>query len=126
GVVAAALVSGTALLVGLVAFVVIALYSPLLKPSGLPGNVAIAAVAGLPLWYGALAVGHPAAGVVPWVLAAWIHLVREIVKDIDDESGDRVAGRRPLPIRWGPRTTGGLRAVPGMACVPPSRALPCA
>ena len=126
GVVAAALVSGTALLVGLVAFVVIALYSPLLKPSGLPGNVAIAAVAGLPLWYGALAVGHPAAGVVPWVLAAWIHLVREIVKDIDDESGDRVAGRRTLPIRWGARRTGVLAAVLALAFVPLSLALPVA
>ncbi len=126
GVVAAALVSGTALLVGLAAFTVIALYSPLLKPSGFPGNVAIAAVAGLPLWYGALAVGRPAAGVVPWVLAAWIHLVREIVKDIEDESGDRVAGRRTLPIRWGARRTGVLAAVLALAFVPLSLALPVA
>ena len=126
GLVAAALVSGTALLVGLAAFTVIALYSPLLKPSGFPGNVAIAAVAGLPLWYGALAVGRPAAGVVPWVLAAWIHLVREIVKDIEDESGDRVAGRRTLPIRWGARRTGVLAAVLAVAFVPLSLALPVA
>jgi len=126
GVVAAALVSGTAVLVGLAAFAVIALYSPLLKPSGLPGNVAIAAVAGLPLWYGGLAVGRPAAGVVPWVLAAWIHLVREIVKDIEDESGDRVAGRRTLPIRWGARRTGVLAAVLALAFVPLSLALPMA
>lgn len=126
GLVAAALVSGTALLVGLAAFAVIALYSPLLKPSGFPGNVAIAAVAGLPLWYGALAVGRPAAGVVPWVLAAWIHLVREIVKDIEDESGDRVAGRRTLPIRWGARRTGVLAAVLALAFVPLSLALPVA
>ena len=126
GVVAAALVSGTALLVGLAAFAVIALYSPLLKPSGLPGNVAIAAVAGLPLWYGALAVGHPAAGVVPWVLASWIHLVREIVKDIEDESGDRVAGRRTLPIRWGARRAGMLAAILALGFVPLSLALPVA
>jgi len=126
GVVAAALVSGTALLVGLAAFTVIALYSPLLKPSGFPGNVAIAAVAGLPLWYGALAAGRPAAGVVPWVLAAWIHLVREIVKDIEDESGDRVAGRRTLPIRWGARRAGVLAAVLALAFVPLSLALPVA
>jgi geranylgeranylglycerol-phosphate geranylgeranyltransferase len=126
GTVAAALVSGTALLVGLAAFAVIAVYSPFLKPSGFPGNVAIAAVAGLPLWYGALAVGSPAAGVVPWVLAAWIHLVREIVKDIEDESGDRVAGRRTLPIRWGLRRTALLAAVLALAFVPLSLALPVA
>src|SRR5439155_1640406 len=98
GVAMAALVSGTALLVGIAALVVIAAYSPLLKPAGVAGNVAIAAVAGLPLWFGAFAVGRPAAGVVPWVLAAWIHLVREIVKDIEDEPGDRAAGRRTLPV----------------------------
>ena len=126
GVVAAALVSGTALVVGLVAFAVIVVYSPLLKPSGVPGNVAIAVVAGLPLWYGALAVGSPAAGVVPWVLAAWIHLVREIVKDIEDESGDRVAGRRTLPIRWGARRAGLLAAVLALAFVPLSLVLPVA
>ena len=126
GVVAAALVSGTALLVSLAALVVLALYSPLLKPSGFPGNVAIAAVAGLPLWYGALAVGRPAAGIVPWVLAGWIHLVREIVKDIEDEAGDRVAGRRTLPIRWGGRGAGVLSALLAIAFVPLSLALPIA
>ena len=61
GVAMAALVSGTALLVGIAALVVIAAYSPLLKPAGVAGNVAIAAVAGLPLWFGAFAVGRPAA-----------------------------------------------------------------
>jgi len=126
GVVAAALVSGTALLVGIAALVVLAIYSPLLKPSGFPGNVAIAAVAGLPLWYGALAVGRPGAGVVPWVLAGWIHLVREIVKDIEDEAGDRVAGRHTLPIRWGARRAGVLTAMLAIAFVPLSLALPVA
>jgi len=60
GVGAAALVSGTALLVGLGALVVMAVYSPLLKRWGLPGNMAVALVAGLPLMYGALAVGRSA------------------------------------------------------------------
>jgi len=75
GVAMAALVSGTALLVGIAALVVIAAYSPLLKPAGFAGNVAIAAIAGLPLWYGALAVGRPAAGVVPWHRSSIRHAV---------------------------------------------------
>src|SRR2546422_5517011 len=78
---AAAFVNGTAVLVGLAAFAVLGLYSPVLKRRGLPGNVAVALLGGLPLIYGALAVGHAAAGIVPWILATWIHLVREIVKD---------------------------------------------
>src|SRR3989442_8493871 len=61
----AALVSGTAVLVGLGALVVMMLDSPALKRRGLVGNVAVGPVAGLPLLYGALAVGRPAGGVRP-------------------------------------------------------------
>ncbi len=101
GCTAAGLAGGALVLVGLLALAVMAIYTPVLKPLGLPGNVAVAAVAGLPLFYGALAVGRPAAGVVPWGLAAWLHLGRELVKDIEDEPGDRAIGRRTLPIRLG-------------------------
>lgn len=101
GLSAAALVSGRQLLVALLALVVMLAYSPLLKRRGLPGNGAVAVVGGLPLYYGALAVGRPGAGIVPWILAAWLHLARELVKDLEDEAGDRAAGRRTLPIRIG-------------------------
>ncbi len=98
---AAALVSGTQLLVGLAVLTLMFTYSPGLKRAGVPGNLAVAAVAGLPPLYGALAVGQPGAGLVPWALAAWIHLGREVVKDLQDEAGDRQLGRRTLPIRLG-------------------------
>src|SRR5204862_410299 len=103
---AAALVGGAAVLVGLGALAVLLAYSPILKRRGFAGNLAVALVAGLPLQYGALAVGRPAAGVVPWALAAWLHLVREIVKDLGDEPGDRVMGRRTLPVVIGARAAG--------------------
>lgn len=98
---AAALVSGRQVLVAVLALAVMLGYSPLLKRRGLPGNTAVAVVGGLPLFYGALAVGRPGTGVVPWVLAAWLHLARELVKDLEDEAGDRAAGRRTLPVRLG-------------------------
>jgi 4-hydroxybenzoate polyprenyltransferase len=101
GLSAAALVSGRQLLLGAIALVVMLGYSPWLKRHGLPGNLAVAAIAGLPLFYGALAVGQAKAGLVPWVLAGWIHLGRELAKDLQDESGDRVVGRRTLPVRLG-------------------------
>ncbi|MGH7569065.1 MAG: geranylgeranylglycerol-phosphate geranylgeranyltransferase [Gemmatimonadales bacterium] len=101
GLAAAALVSGAQLVAGLGALAVMIVYSPLLKRRGLLGNGAVALVAGLPLFYGALAVGRPAAGIIPWILAGWLHLVREIVKDLADEPGDRAAGRRTLPITRG-------------------------
>lgn len=98
---AAALVSGRQLAAGALALGVMLAYSPWLKRHGLPGNLAVAGIAGLPLFYGALAVGRPAAGLVPWVLAAWIHLARELTKDLQDEPGDRAQGRRTLPVRLG-------------------------
>ncbi len=120
---AAALVSGTAVLVGGVALAVMAVY-PLLKRRGFLGNVAVALIAGLPLMYGALAVGRAGAGLVPWTLAAWIHLVREIVKDLDDEAGDRALGRRTLPIVLGARRAALVAATLAAAFVPVSLALP--
>ena len=101
GLAGAALVSGTQLFVGLAALALMLVYSPVLKHAGWPGNLAVAAVAGLPPFYGALSVGQPVAGLVPWALAGWIHLGRELVKDLQDEAGDRQSGRRTLPIRIG-------------------------
>src|SRR5437763_4256085 len=124
GLAAAALVNGAAVLVGAAALVVMIVYSPLLKRLGLPGNVAVALVAGLPLLYGAIAVDRSAAGLVPWTLAAWLHLVREIVKDLDDQAGDAVLGRRTLPLVLGARRAGVVAGALAAAFVPLSLALP--
>lgn len=124
GLAAAALVSGTAVLIGVGALVVMIAYSPLLKRRGLPGNLAVALVAGLPLLYGAVAVDRPAAGVVPWTLAAWLHLVREIVKDVDDAPGDRAVGRRTLPLVLGTRPAQLAAAGLAVSFVPLSLVLP--
>lgn len=124
GLTAAALVSGTLALIGLLALAVMAGYSPLLKGRGVPGNLAVAVVGGLPLFYGAVAVGRPAAGVVPWVLAAWLHLAREIAKDLEDEPGDRAAGRRTLPIRVGAERTRSFAVLLALGFIPVSLALP--
>ncbi len=101
GLALAGLVSGTQIVVACGALAVMAAYSPWLKRRGLPGNVAVAIIAGLPLFYGALALRAPAAGLVPWALAAWLHFARELVKDLEDEPGDRAAGRRTLPVTVG-------------------------
>jgi geranylgeranylglycerol-phosphate geranylgeranyltransferase len=121
---AAALVSGRQVLAGLGALAVMLAYSPLIKRRPIAGNVAVALVAGLPPFYGALAVGVPAAGVVPWVLAAWLHLAREIVKDVEDEAGDRIIGRRTLPIVVGQRPAEVVAAGVALLFVPASLLLP--
>jgi 4-hydroxybenzoate polyprenyltransferase len=69
-------------------------------------------------------VGRASAGVVPWIVAGWLHLVREVVKDVDDEVGDRATGRRTLPVRIG--RDGALRIASGLAVLflPLSAGLP--
>jgi geranylgeranylglycerol-phosphate geranylgeranyltransferase len=124
GLVGAALVSGRQVIAALVALAVMVAYSPLIKPHPLAGNVAVALIAGLPPFYGALAVDAPAAGVVPWVLAAWLHFAREIVKDVEDEVGDRAIGRRTLPIVVGPRPAQVVAAGVALLFVPASLLLP--
>jgi len=124
GLALAGLVSGTQVLVGLGALVVMALYSPWLKRRGLPGNVAVAVIAGLPLFYGALALGAPAAGLVPWALAAWLHFARELVKDLEDETGDRAAGRRTLPVTLGAPAAIRIACWVLIAFIPVSELLP--
>jgi len=124
GLTTAALVSGCQVLVALGALSVMLLYSPFIKPRPVAGNLAVALVAGLPLFYGALAVAAPAAGVVPWVLAAWLHVAREIVKDIEDETGDRAIGRRTLPIAVGVRPAQVVAAGVALLFVPASLLLP--
>lgn len=120
----AGLVSGVQVLATLVALVVMFAYSPRLKALPLVGNLVVAVVAGSPPFYGALAVGVPAAGVVPWVLAAWLHFVREIVKDVEDQTGDRTIGRRTLPIVLGDRRALVIAAGAGILFVPASLLLP--
>lgn len=120
----AALVQGRQVLAAVAALLVMFIYSPLLKPRPLIGNVAVAIVAGSPPFYGALAVGVPAAGVVPWILAAWLHFVREVVKDVEDETGDRVIGRRTLPIAVGMRPALVIAAGVALLFIPASLLLP--
>jgi geranylgeranylglycerol-phosphate geranylgeranyltransferase len=124
GLVFAALVGDRQVLTALVALAVMFVYSPLLKPTPVLGNVAVALVAGSPPFYGALATGAAAAGVVPWVLAAWLHFVREVVKDVEDEPGDRAIGRRTLPIVVGQRPALVVAAGAALLFVPGSLLLP--
>jgi geranylgeranylglycerol-phosphate geranylgeranyltransferase len=94
-------VSSTLFVLGLAALVVMLLYSPLLKPHLLLGNLAVAFVASMPLIFGAEAAGDWRAGLAPAVLAALLHLAREVVKDLEDVPGDSAVGRRTLPIVLG-------------------------
>ena len=123
GLVGAALVSGVAVLIGLAALAVMIAYSRVLERRGL-GNMALAALAGLPFAYGAVAVGRAAAGIVPWILAAWLQLLRAMVSDLETESVDRARGRRTVAVRLGRSRAAMLSALLALGFVPASLVLP--
>jgi geranylgeranylglycerol-phosphate geranylgeranyltransferase len=112
------LAGATVLAIAVPALVLMLAYSPLLKPLPVLGNVVVAAIGSLPLVYGAGAVGDWHAGLVPFWLAALLHLSREIVKDVEDVAGDAAAGRRTIPIAWGRRAGLLAAALPLVAFVP--------
>jgi geranylgeranylglycerol-phosphate geranylgeranyltransferase len=84
------------------------LYSAHLKRQPVVGNVAVAVVIGLALPFGGLAVIDASAGgsgplLAGALFAFFTTLSREIIKDVEDASGDAVAGARTLPLVTGPR-----------------------
>ena len=99
------------------ATLLLAAYSPYIKPRPFWGNLLVALYcAGVPgiVWLGEreslalLSDRAPAtAGVIDYTLilfmvfAFTVTLLREIVKDLEDRDGDRVGGRRTLPLVWG-------------------------
>ncbi|MRR09580.1 geranylgeranylglycerol-phosphate geranylgeranyltransferase [bacterium] len=73
------------------------------KRMALAGNLLVAVVAGSAFFYGGLAVGNWRLATYPAGFALLMHLAREIVKDVQDEPGDRAAGARTTAIALGKR-----------------------
>lgn len=93
-------------------------YSSSLKKKGLIGNIVIAVLCGsvllLPLWFEEKQLQHinlefystiRMRFIICFTVAALLTLIREIIKDQEDESGDRASHASTLPIIWGSRTT---------------------
>ncbi|MGB0605504.1 MAG: geranylgeranylglycerol-phosphate geranylgeranyltransferase [Candidatus Latescibacterota bacterium] len=88
--------------------VLLALYSLFLKTSVLWGNGLVGLIAAAAFPYGALTCGSVGRAWIPGIFALLFHLGREIVKDVEDRSGDRLRGDRTLPLRYGTRTATGI------------------
>lgn len=80
------------------------LYSAHLKRIYLAGNLLVSAVSASGFLLGAFAGGAIAAGAVPAGFTFVFVLGRELVKDCEDEPGDRVRGARTVPVVSGRRT----------------------
>ena len=77
------------------------LYSCKLKALGIAGHIAVSAIASSGFLLGALAGGDAGAGWMPFAIALFFHLAREIAKGVSDVRGDRMAGAATLAVRLG-------------------------
>ena len=81
--------------------VLLFIYSNRLKRIPLLGNITVAYLTGMAFIYGGVSVGHPRAALIPAVFAFLINLIRELIKDIQDIGGDKNAGIKTFPIKFG-------------------------
>jgi len=97
-----AAVSWAVLAVGAVTVGLLVAYNLKLKRLTGAGNATVALLAGLTFVTGGLAVDPVLAfRLIAAAFAFFFHLVREIVKDVQDMEGDRAAGLTTLPLRIG-------------------------
>jgi geranylgeranylglycerol-phosphate geranylgeranyltransferase len=76
-------------------------YSARLKRMVLWGNAVVSLSTGFAFIYGAMAVNNWEAGVIPAIFAFCFHFGREIIKDMQDVSGDSSEHANTFPIRYG-------------------------
>ncbi|HEX7077818.1 MAG TPA: UbiA family prenyltransferase [Candidatus Eisenbacteria bacterium] len=78
-------------------------YSPWGKTWGVASPLLIALLSGLAVVWGGTLGGRPERSLAAALLAALLTFSRECAKDLEDEPGDRVAGRATWPVRSGRR-----------------------
>lgn len=91
--------------IALVAIASLIGYNAYLKRVPLLGNVVVSALGGLAFLYGGAAVD---ALLAPWLVAGFaflFHLGRELLKDLEDRTGDRQLPGGTAAIAWGERRT---------------------
>jgi geranylgeranylglycerol-phosphate geranylgeranyltransferase len=89
-----------AVIIGLALFFLIA-YSPVFKKRALWGNVIVSAILGMTFLFAAILYGDLTRGIAPFCLAFGFNLIREMVKDVQDVSGDHACGAQTLPLKYG-------------------------
>ncbi len=95
-------------IVGVIPFLIVLItisflfiYSLVLKKKILLGNITIALLTGLAFIYGGVVVGNWKSSIIPAAFAFIINLIREIVKDMEDQEGDAKLGVITFPSKFG-------------------------
>ncbi len=101
GVTLSFLIHTVAVAIALTASVLLFLYSWRLKRLPLVGNATVSFLSALAFVYGGVSVGRFSNALIPATFAFLFHFGREILKDIEDISGDRANHARTFPICCG-------------------------
>ncbi len=93
------------IVVGILAVILMVLYSWKLKRRLFIGNVAVAFLSALALLYGGIATGSVELVSILALIAFFASVSREMAKDIEDIEGDRLGGSRTVPVIMGAEKT---------------------
>ena len=89
-------------------FILLIIYTPLLKPTSILGNVTVSYLLGSSFLFAAEIFGDYTAGIIPALLAFLFNGSRELVKDMEDIKGDAENNIKTLPVKYGLTFSKGL------------------
>ena len=101
GIIISMFITFKALILAVSVVILLFAYNAYLKRnSGIIGNIAVSFTAALSIVYGGVAVGKLEGVLFPAILAFLFNLGREIIKDIEDISGDKSSKSYSVPSRY--------------------------
>lgn len=80
---------------------ILILYTPILKPIPLTGNLAVSYLLGSVFLFSSDIFGNISIGYIPFFLALTFNLARELIKDMEDEVGDKIYCINTFPVKYG-------------------------
>lgn len=87
--------------IAIMSIILLVIYTPILKNIIIIGNLTVSLILGLAFIFTTAAFGQIEAGIIPALLAFGFNFVREIIKDMEDVSGDKGSGINTLPATYG-------------------------
>lgn len=94
-----------AFLIILLSNMLLILYSLSVKRIVVFGNITVSFLTGYTFIFAGMIVGNVKEAIIPAVFAFLINFIREVVKDMEDIEGDKIAKARTLPIKYGFKTS---------------------
>ena len=101
GIILSGFIGDLCLLIASVTAISLLAYTPAFKGKAYWGNMLVAFISALAFFYGAAAVGNVDGGLIPAIFAFLFHLIREIIKDMEDWEADKAEGVMTGAVRHG-------------------------